>query len=534
MNLTNGMTDHGTTLFATDEDASEGGWIGVGFGTDIKNNSVPETTATADMRNTTFKAENGADIELVNGTVITTADQLFGEATDTYGGVGTGTPKPGQISIGLDSDGANDLDKIAYANINAKATLKLVDDKTFNDPSSWTYTDSNNNTTTVTANNFIKLTDKGILETDAAQLFGDDIAANEMTASTTWEKANAAINFAAGTVLFDDTDLTLTELDAAQSLISSADSGTTLVDTKTDTSSMSHTIGSVPENGAFVKATDSSDTGITIDSSTSASSPTSSVAKFNASSLELAKTSNDTTANTVAITGSTVQLGVKDGQLLTVTDGTNTGLTPAKDAEITVTNGGALKLVGNSTNTLAANVTLGTSTTTADGSSFTVTDGTKTVGDITAYNGTTVKVDDGVALTAGTVTANSGSTVTLGRNTSISTDGINLNGSTTGTTLNVLGTLSGQKITANGGDNFATKAIDDTNAFAVQQFLAKRNYEDKFFKYYLAPDTTILLDACVPQPAGDFRPDFLWHCAAAVAQEARTQADELFQRVGKA
>ena len=487
MNLTNGMTDHGTTLFATDEDASEGGWIGVGFGTDIKNNSVPETTATADMRNTTFKAENGADIELVNGTVITTADQLFGEATDTYGGVGTDTPKPGQISIGLDSDGANDLDKIAYANINAKATLKLVDDKTFNDPSSWTYTDSNNNTTTVTANNFIKLTDKGILETDAAQ-----------------------------------------------SLISSADSGTTLVDTKTDTSSMSHTIGSVPENGAFVKATDSSDTGITIDSSTSASSPTSSVAKFNASSLELAKTSNDTTANTVAITGSTVQLGVKDGQLLTVTDGTNTGLTPAKDAEITVTNGGALKLVGDSTNTLAANVTLGTSTTTADGSSFTVTDGTKTVGDITAYNGTTVKVDDGVALTAGTVTANSGSTVTLGRNTSISTDGINLNGSTTGTTLNVLGTLSGQKITANGGDNFATKAIDDTNAFAVQQFLAKRNYEDKFFKYYLAPDTTILLDACVPQPAGDFRPDFLWHCAAAVAQEARTQADEIFQRVGKA
>lgn len=477
VNLTDGMTDHGTTLFATDDDASEGGWIGVGFGTDIANNYVPSSTASADMRNTTFRAENGADIELVNGTVITTADQLFGTADDTNGGYGTDTPNPGQISIGLDVEGANDTDKIAYANINAKATLKLVDDKTFNDPSSWTYKDSNGTEQKATATNFIKLTDHGVLETDAAQLFGDDIATNQTTASDTWTNANNAINFAAGTVLFDDTDLTLTELDAAQNLISNADSSsTTIVATKTDTSSMSHAIADVPESGAFVKATADSATGVTIaKGSTTANS---SVAKFNASSLELKKTDTDTTANTVAITGSTVQLGARDGKLLTVTDGTNTGLTPATDAAITVTNGGALNLVGDSTNTLAADVTLGTNTTSTttditDGSSFTVTGGTKTVGDITAYEGTSVTVNDGASLTAGTVTANDDTTVTLGRNTNIAVDEIKLSSNTStdttveGTTLNVLGTLSGQKITTDGGSNTINVGADDAQGILI-------------------------------------------------------------------
>lgn len=477
VNLTDGMTDHGTTLFATDDDASEGGWIGVGFGTDIANNYVPSSTASADMRNTTFRAENGADIELVNGTVITTADQLFGTADDTNGGYGTDTPNPGQISIGLDVEGANDTDKIAYANINAKATLKLVDDKTFNDPSSWTYKDSNGTEQKATATNFIKLTDHGVLETDAAQLFGDDIATNQTTASDTWTNANNAINFAAGTVLFDDTDLTLTELDAAQNLISNADSSsTTIVATKTDTSSMSHAIADVPESGAFVKATASSATGVTIASGNT--SANSSVAKFNASSLELKKTDTDTTANTVAITGSTVQLGARDGKLLTVTDGTNTGLTPATDAAITVTNGGALNLVGDSTNTLAADVTLGTNTTSTttditDGSSFTVTGGTKTVGDITAYEGTSVTVNDGASLTAGTVTANDDTTVTLGRNTNIAVDEIKLSSNTStdttveGTTLNVLGTLSGQKITTDGGSNTINVGADDAQGILI-------------------------------------------------------------------
>lgn len=474
--LTDGMTDHGTTLFATDDGANEGGWIGVGFGTDIANNYVPSSTASADMRNTTFHAENGADIELVNGTVITTADQLFGTADDTYGGYGTSTANPGQISIGLDVEGANDTDKIAYANINAKATLKLVDDKTFNDPSSWTYKDSSGTEQKATATNFIKLTDHGVLETDAAQLFGDGITANKTTASDTWTNANNAINFAAGTVLFDDTDLTLTELDAAQNLISNADSGTTIVATKTDTSSMSHAIADVPESGAFVKATADSATGVTIaKGSTTANS---SVAKFNASSLELKKTDDDTTANTVAITGSTVQLGARDGKLLTVTDGTNTGLTPATDAAITVTNGGALNLVGDSTNTLAADVTLGTNTTSTttditDGSSFTVTGGTKTVGDITAYEGTSVTVNDGASLTAGTVTANDDTTVTLGRNTNIAVDEIKLSSNTStdttveGTTLNVLGTLSGQKITTDGGSNTINVGADDAQGILI-------------------------------------------------------------------
>lgn len=474
--LTDGMTDHGTTLFATDDGANEGGWIGVGFGTDIANNYVPSSTASADMRNTTFHAENGADIELVNGTVITTADQLFGTADDTYGGYGTSTANPGQISIGLDVEGANDTDKIAYANINAKATLKLVDDKTFNDPSSWTYKDSSGTEQKATATNFIKLTDHGVLETDAAQLFGDGITANKTTASDTWTNANNAINFAAGTVLFDDTDLTLTELDAAQNLISNADSGTTIVATKTDTSSMSHAIADVPESGAFVKATADSATGVTIaKGSTTANS---SVAKFNTSSLELKKTDTDTTANTVAITGSTVQLGARDGKLLTVTDGTNTGLTPATDAAITVTNGGALNLVGDSTNTLAADVTLGTNTTSTttditDGSSFTVTGGTKTVGDITAYEGTSVTVNDGASLTAGTVTANDDTTVTLGRNTNIAVDEIKLSSNTStdttveGTTLNVLGTLSGQKITTDGGSNTINVGADDAQGILI-------------------------------------------------------------------
>lgn len=81
--------------------------------------------------------------------------------------------------------------------------------------------------------------------------------------------------------------------------------------------------------------------------------------------------------------------------------------------------------------------------------------------------------------------------------------------------------------------NFATRALDDTNAFAIQQFLAQRNYEDKLFNYYLAPDTTILLDACIPQPQNAFRPDFLWACAELVAREAREQAEAIFERVGR-
>lgn len=54
--------------------------------------------------------------------------------------------------------------------------------------------------------------------------------------------------------------------------------------------------------------------------------------------------------------------------------------------------------------------------------------------------------------------------------------------------------------------NLATEALSDKNAFALSSLMMRLNHSSKLFKYYLAPDGSILLDACIPYDAKHFSP----------------------------
>lgn len=54
--------------------------------------------------------------------------------------------------------------------------------------------------------------------------------------------------------------------------------------------------------------------------------------------------------------------------------------------------------------------------------------------------------------------------------------------------------------------NIASKILSDENAFALSSLMMRLNYSSKLFKYYLAPDGSVLMDACIPQEEGHFSP----------------------------
>lgn len=67
--------------------------------------------------------------------------------------------------------------------------------------------------------------------------------------------------------------------------------------------------------------------------------------------------------------------------------------------------------------------------------------------------------------------------------------------------------------------NISTQAITDENAFAVSALMTRLNYQSKLFKYYLAPDTSIIMDACIPQAKAKFNPELVLQIVDVAARE---------------
>ena len=69
--------------------------------------------------------------------------------------------------------------------------------------------------------------------------------------------------------------------------------------------------------------------------------------------------------------------------------------------------------------------------------------------------------------------------------------------------------------------NLAPKALNDDNAYEVTNFIMRLNNGNKLFKYYLAPDTSVILDACIPMTPKNYSADLVNTIVGVVAREVR-------------
>ena len=79
--------------------------------------------------------------------------------------------------------------------------------------------------------------------------------------------------------------------------------------------------------------------------------------------------------------------------------------------------------------------------------------------------------------------------------------------------------------------NLAPKALNDENAYAVSSYLLRLNHGNKLFKYYLAPDTSIILDACIPMLPQNFSAELIQTIVGVVVKEVEKRHDELMQLI---
>lgn len=71
--------------------------------------------------------------------------------------------------------------------------------------------------------------------------------------------------------------------------------------------------------------------------------------------------------------------------------------------------------------------------------------------------------------------------------------------------------------------NLATHVLNDDNAFAIQSLMMRLNHGSKIFKYYLSPDGSVILDACVPQLEGHFSADLVMTILGVMTDELRRE-----------
>ena len=74
--------------------------------------------------------------------------------------------------------------------------------------------------------------------------------------------------------------------------------------------------------------------------------------------------------------------------------------------------------------------------------------------------------------------------------------------------------------------NIAAQAVTDDNAFAVNNLLMRRNYQNRLFKYYLTPDASVILDVCIPYQKGHFSAELVYNIVQMTAQEIKEQYKE--------
>ncbi|MBP3780476.1 MAG: hypothetical protein ILA30_02300 [Selenomonas sp.] len=74
--------------------------------------------------------------------------------------------------------------------------------------------------------------------------------------------------------------------------------------------------------------------------------------------------------------------------------------------------------------------------------------------------------------------------------------------------------------------NIATQAVSDENAFAINNLLMRRNYQNKLLKYYLTPDASVILDVCIPYQKGHFSAELVYTIMQMVVKEIQKQYKE--------
>ena len=360
----------------------EGGYIGIVYGDvdwDHPENLKDNADKSADMTNVQFKAESG-DIVFINGTTKVQAKNLYGG----QGHLTEGYPENGKIKIGEREElHSNPNDSGVYTP--AHAVLKLEGNTKFNTED---WKDSKGQT--VSGNNYIILTENGTLEANSAQIFQKGMGLDGVNTDPDGvrQDANDAINFKAGKLLLDDESYNDVYLTAANDLIKKADGGTTEVVVK-DTASKATPLLKLEDvkddNYAAGVTTDKSDIvlGNTGDST---------VNKLNATSLNLAATS-DGSANSVTVQdGRNLYLGsnANNRELITADNEK-----PAKNVDVKVQGGSKLTLGRfDVQNRLTGDVTL-----TDANSEMAVEAGQLTVGKIDAQTDTKINVGSGSALT---------------------------------------------------------------------------------------------------------------------------------------
>lgn len=408
----------------------EGGYIGIAYGNvdyDHPENLKDNADKSADMTNVQFKAESG-EIVFINGTTKVKAENLYGG--QWY--LPDGYAEDGKIKIGeTEEQHSNPDDAGVY--IPAHAVLKLEGNTKFNTED---WQDSKGQT--ISGNNYIILTEKGTLEANSAQIFQKGMGLDGVNTDPNGvrQDANDAINFKAGKLLLDDESYNDVYLTAANDLIKKADGGTTEVvvkDTATKATPLLKLEDVKDDNYAAGVTTDKSDIVL-------GEYGDSKVNKLNATSLNLAATSDGSANSVIVQDGRNLYLGsnANNRELITADNEK-----PAKNVDVKVQGGSKLTLGRfDVQNRLTGDVTL------ADiDSEIAVEAGQLTVGKIDAKADTKINVGSGSALTT--------------------EGGIKL----TGATMQVNGTVHNTDIT---GDNGSTILIGN-NASAGKMLIGGSN-----------------------------------------------------------
>ena len=410
---------------------AEGGYTNIAVGSvDWTNTSSIKDNAdnVADMTKVQFKAEAG-DIVFTNGTTKVTAENLYGGQ--------------GYLTEGYSENGKIKIGEAEEAEVSAHAVLKLEGNTKFNTED---WQDSKGQT--ISGNNYIILTEKGTLEANSAQIFQKGMGLDGVNTDPDGvrQDANDAINFKAGKLLLDDESYNDVYLTAANDLIKKADGGTTEVvvkDTATKATPLLKLEDVKDDNYAAGVTTDKSDIvlGNTGDST---------VNKLNATSLNLAATS-DGSANSVTVQdGRNLYLGsnANNRELITADNEK-----PAKNVDVKVQGGSKLTLGRfDVQNRLTGDVTL-----TDANSEMAVEAGQLTVGKIDAQTDTKINVGSGSALSTEGGIKLTGATMQVNgtvHNTDITSD--------TGSTILIGNDASAGKMLI-GGSN--TAALTGTKVF---------------------------------------------------------------------
>ena len=79
--------------------------------------------------------------------------------------------------------------------------------------------------------------------------------------------------------------------------------------------------------------------------------------------------------------------------------------------------------------------------------------------------------------------------------------------------------------------NIASKALTDDNAYEVSNLITRLNSGNKLFKYYLAPDTSVILDACIPMTKENYSAELINMIVGVVAREVQKRHGDFMRLI---